>query len=172
MEKPVVRITVKEYGTMDVELYPDVAPISVKNFLELVEKNHYEGICFHRIIKDFMIQAGGYYVLDNTIYDRESNSTIKGEFSANGVVNNLKHEKGVISMARTNDPNSASAQFFICTATASHLDGNYAAFGKVIGEESYKVLDELNNVQTGFLSNAFANFPYPMVTIESIKKIN
>jgi peptidyl-prolyl cis-trans isomerase B (cyclophilin B) len=97
--------------------------------------------------------------------------TIKGEFKSNGFDNPLKHELGVLSMARTMIPNSAGSQFFIMVASAPHLDGQYAAFGKVIGDESFKVLEELNNARTEFVSNAFADFPYPFITIKTIERI-
>ena len=118
-----------------------------------------------------MVQTGGYKMDGNTLIEAGEVETIKGEFSSNGVVNNLKHTLGVVSMARTNVKDSATSQFFICTADAPHLDGQYAAFGKVIGEESYKVLAELNQARTEFVSNAFADFPYPFITIKSIERI-
>ncbi len=109
------------------ELYPDVAPITVENFVKLIGENFFDGLIFHRVIKGFMIQGGGY--LENGSH--KDADSIKGEFLANGVPNDLKHTRGVLSMARTMFPNSASSQFFIMHKDAPHLDGQYAAFGKV-----------------------------------------
>ncbi len=124
-------------GTMKAELYPEIAPITVKNFVKLVEKGFYDGLTFHRIIDGFMIQGGD--PLGNGMGGSDEN--IKGEFLANGVKNDLKHERGVLSMARSMNPNSASSQFFIMHANSPHLDGQYAAFGKVI--EGIEVVDEI-----------------------------
>ena len=107
---------------MNIELYSEYAPISVKNFLSLVKENFFDGLCFHRVIEGFMIQGGG-FVFDNGLKHKEAPKTIKGEFLSNGVNNTLKHTPGVISMARTMFPNSASSQFFICVETLPHLDG-------------------------------------------------
>lgn len=123
-----VKLTVKGYGDIVIRLRPDVAPKSVANFQKLVKEGHYEGKIFHRIIQGFMIQGGAF---DGTGKQHTADS-IKGEFSANGVENNLLHLRGVISMARTDDMNSASNQFFICDKTSDHLDGKYAAFGYVL----------------------------------------
>lgn len=123
-----------------VELYPDVAPISVKNFKKLVSEDFYNDIIFHRVVKDFVIQAG-----DGTSLGRTA-STIKGEFAENGVENNLHHERGVLSMARTMVNDSASSQFFIMLETNSNLDGQYAAFGRVIA--GMDVVDEIGSVVT------------------------
>ena len=125
---PVVLLRVAEYGDIYVELYPDIAPVTVSNFLKLVDNGFYNGLTFHRIISGFMAQGG--CPLGNGTGG--SGENIKGEFSANGVENALKHERGVLSMARSSDPDSASSQFFIMHADATHLDGNYAAFGRVI----------------------------------------
>ncbi len=122
------------------ELYPDVAPISVKNFQKLIEGDFYNDIIFHRVIKDFVIQAG-----DGTNLGRSAD-TIKGEFSANGVENNLKHERGVVSMARTSVMDSASSQFFIMLKDNASLDGQYAAFGRVIA--GLDVVDSIGKVLT------------------------
>ena len=125
-EKPIVTITMENDEKILLQLDPSVAPNTVANFVSLVEKGFYDGVIFHRVIPDFMIQGG----------DPEGNGTggaeytIKGEFSENGFDNNLKHDRGVISMARSNDPNSASSQFFIMVKEASHLDGQYAALVK------------------------------------------
>ncbi len=126
-----------EKGTIKAELYPDVAPITVANFQKLVSEGFYDGLTFHRIIEGFMIQGG----------DPKGNGSggspdkIKGEFLANGVENNLKHERGVLSMARSNAMDSASSQFFIMQEAAPHLDGLYAAFGKVT--EGIEVVDKI-----------------------------
>ena len=144
MANPIVRITMDSGKVIRLELYPDTAPITVENFLDLVKKGFYNGLTFHRIISGFMIQGG----------DPDGNGmggpgySIKGEFKSNGVDNPLKHEKGVISMARSMDPNSAGSQFFIMHEAAPHLDGQYAAFGKVI--EGLDVVDEIASVETGF----------------------
>ena len=122
-----VEIDVKDYGKITVLLDDTYAPLTVQNFLNLVNEGFYDGLTFHRIINGFMIQGGD--PLGNGTGGSENQ--IKGEFSANGVENNLKHERGVISMARSNDMNSASSQFFIMHEDASHLDGQYASFGKV-----------------------------------------
>lgn len=122
-----VEITVRDYGTMKLELYGDDAPLTVENFLKLAREGFYDGLTFHRIIDGFMIQGG-----DPTGTGLGgSDARIKGEFSRNGVDNPISHKEGVISMARSSDPNSASSQFFITVADASFLDGQYAAFGKV-----------------------------------------
>ncbi|XOQ48810.1 MAG: Peptidyl-prolyl cis-trans isomerase [Eubacteriales bacterium] len=127
MKNPIVTITTNE-GSMKIELYPNIAPNTVNNFISLVKKGFYNGTIFHRVIPGFMIQGG----------DPEGTGmggpgySIKGEFSGNGVKNDLKHTRGVISMARSMDPDSAGSQFFIMVADAPHLDGQYAAFGKVI----------------------------------------
>lgn len=119
-----VKITVKDHGEIVVRLRKDVAPITVKNFKNLVENHHYDGTVFHRIIQNFMIQGGN--------NDSKNVAAIKGEFSTNGVKNDLLHLRGVISMARTNAVDSATDQFFICDKTSSHLDTKYAAFGYVV----------------------------------------
>ena len=120
-------IDVKDYGKIEVELYEELAPITVNNFVDLAKDGFYDGLTFHRIITGFMIQGGD--PLGNGTGG--SKKTIKGEFAQNGVENNLSHTRGVISMARSNDPDSASSQFFIVQADSTHLDGQYAAFGKV-----------------------------------------
>lgn len=121
------KIKVKDYGTIEVELDGDTAPITVANFIKLVNEKFYDGLTFHRIISGFMIQGGD--PLGNGTGG--SDETIKGEFSSNGVENNISHKRGVISMARSSDPDSASSQFFIMHQDSDYLDGEYAAFGKV-----------------------------------------
>ena len=127
-EAPVVVLRVADYGDIYLELYPELAPVTVENFLNLVDSGFYNGLTFHRIISGFMAQGG--CPLGNGT--GSSGTNIKGEFSSNGVDNPLKHERGVLSMARSGDPDSASCQFFIMHADAAHLDGNYAAFGRVL----------------------------------------
>jgi len=126
-------IVIKEYGTISLDLYPDVAPITVDNFVALAKDGFYDGLTFHRIIRDFMMQGGA----------GEGAATIKGEFAMNGVKNDLKHTRGVISMARTNVYNSASSQFFICQVDCEWLDGGYAAFGEVT--EGMDIVDKICN---------------------------
>lgn len=144
MANPIVSILMDDGKTIRLELYPDKAPITVENFLKLVKSGFYDGLCFHRIIPGFMIQGG----------DPKGNGSggpgwsIKGEFRSNGVPNDLKHVRGVISMARAMDPNSAGSQFFIMHADAPHLDGEYAAFGSVI--EGMDEVDRIANTPTGF----------------------
>ena len=141
---PIVTITMDNGDIMKAELYPDIAPNTVNNFISLVKKGFYDGLTFHRVIKGFMIQGGcpqgtgmggpGY--------------EIKGEFTMNGCPNNLKHTPGVLSMARAMDPDSAGSQFFIMHKTSPHLDGQYAAFGKVV--EGLDVVDKIACVRTDF----------------------
>lgn len=139
-----VIIEMENGGKIELELYPDAAPITVKNFEKLVSEGFYDGLTFHRVIKGFMIQGGD--PLGNGMGGADEN--IKGEFSANGVPNPIKHERGVISMARAFDPNSASSQFFIMHEDAPHLDGQYAAFGKVVS--GMETVDEIADIPTNF----------------------
>ena len=127
-KNPIVTITMEDGGVIRLELYPETAPVSVNNFISLVNKKFYDGLIFHRVIKGFMIQGG---CPDGTGMGGPGYS-IKGEFSQNGFKNELIHERGVLSMARAMDPDSAGSQFFIMVDDAPHLDGGYAAFGKVI----------------------------------------
>ncbi len=162
----VVIIDVKDFGKITVELYPDVAPITVKNFKKLVNEGFYDGLTFHRVIEGFMIQGGcpngtgmGGYT------DKNGNKvTIKGEFSANNVKNDLAHTRGVISMARSTKPNSASSQFFICHYSASHLDGQYAAFGKVI--DGMDVVDAIAAVETNYNDKPIENVVISSITFK------
>lgn len=137
-----IKIVLENGKEMKGELYPNVAPKSVENFVKLIEADFFDGTIFHRCIENFMIQGGGF---DKTFYDGNFNSketeTIKGEFTSNGFKNELKHTKGVLSMARTNVPDSASSQFFIMHETSPHLDGQYAAFGEIT--EGLEVVDEI-----------------------------
>ncbi len=129
------------------ELFPEVAPITVENFLKLVNENFYNGLCFHRVIPGFMIQGGGFEMKDGL--EQKSAPTIKGEFLANGVNNDISHVAGVVSMARTNVKDSASSQFFICVADCTYLDGQYAAFGRVRDRQSLDNAIAISNVPTG-----------------------
>ena len=139
-----IRIIMENNQEIEAELYPEIAPITVENYVNLVNQHFYDGLIFHRVIKGFMIQGG-----DPTGTGMGgSDNKIKGEFLANGVINELKHERGVLSMARSMDPNSASSQFFIMHEDAPHLDGQYAAFGEVIS--GMDVVDEIANTQTDF----------------------
>ena len=139
-----VLIEMENGKEIKIELYPDKAPLTVANFEKLVKAGFYNGLIFHRVIAGFMIQGGD--PLGNGMGGSEEN--IKGEFAANGVQNDLKHTRGVISMARSANPNSASSQFFIMHADAPHLDGQYAAFGKVV--EGIEVVDEIASVSTNW----------------------
>ena len=144
-----VKIEMENGDGIVIRLYPEVAPITVANFKELVSANYYSGIIFHRVISGFMIQGG-----DPTGTGMGgSEKTIKGEFKANGVKNELSHKRGVISMARTNIPDSASSQFFICHADATFLDGNYAAFGEVV--EGIETVDAIAAVRTDFMDKPY-----------------
>ena len=159
-QNPACEIDMGEYGVMEVELFPSVAPITVENFLELVSKNFYDGIIFHRVIRGFMIQGGD----PKGIGIGGSGKNIKGEFLQNGVNNNLEHTRGVISMARSMNPNSASSQFFIMHKDAPHLDGGYAAFGCVTN--GIEVVDKIAAVRTNFQDK-----PYDNVVIKTIRRV-
>ncbi|MCX7920649.1 MAG: peptidylprolyl isomerase [Clostridia bacterium] len=141
MKNPVVTIEMESGNLIKAELYPDIAPNTVRNFVSLVQKGFYDGLIFHRVIPGFMIQGG----------DPEGTGiggpgySIKGEFSGNGHPNNLKHERGVLSMARSSMPNSAGSQFFIMVKNSPHLDGQYASFGKVI--EGIEEVDRIVSVK-------------------------
>ncbi len=154
-----VKIEMADGQTMLLELYPDKAPITVANFKKLVSEGFYDGLIFHRVINGFMIQGG----------DPEgtgmggSKDTIKGEFAQNGVANDTKHERGVISMARTMVPDSASSQFFICHQAAPHLDGAYAAFGKVV--EGIEVVDAIASVATDYNDKPLTDVVMKKVTL-------
>ena len=159
-----VKITVKEYGDIVIRLRPDVAPKSVENFQKLVKDGKYSNKTFHRVIQNFMIQGGAF---DGTGTQHKSDA-ITGEFESNGFINNLKHVRGVISMARTNDPTSGSNQFFICDATSSHLDKNYAAFGYVLA--GMDVVDKIAAVETDSSDKPLTNVTILGVTfVEPLK---
>lgn len=143
-QNPIVTITMENGSVIKAELYPEIAPNTVNNFISLIKKNFYDGVIFHRVIKGFMLQGG----------DPKGNGTggpgysIKGEFSQNGFKNDLKHEPGVLSMARTMIPDSAGSQFFIMHKNSPHLDGAYAAFGKVT--EGLDVVNTIAETATDF----------------------
>ncbi len=170
MKNPIIVITLEDERKITLELYPDVAPVTVENFLKLVDQKFFDGVCFHRVIANFMIQTGGYYIDDMTLNEKEEVPGIKGEFASNGVENDLCHTLGVISMARTNDKNSASSQFFICSADAPHLDGEYAAFGKTVDEESDKIVLEISSVPTINIGYGFSDFPQIPVVVKTIRR--
>ena len=158
-----VKIEMENGDVMKGELYPDVAPETVENFVKLVEDGFYDGLTFHRVIPGFMIQGG--CPLGNGTGG--PGHTIKGEFLSNGFSNNLKHERGVLSMARAMDPNSAGSQFFIMVATAPHLDGEYAAFGKIT--EGMEAADKIVGVKTGFNDKPVTPQVMKKVTIEEVE---
>ena len=157
MKNPVVTFTMNNDKKIVAELYPLVAPQTVNNFISLVNKGFYNGLTFHRIIRGFMIQGG--CPLGNGTGG--PGYAVKGEFAANGIKNDLKHERGVLSMARAQNPDSAGSQFFIMHADAPHLDGNYAAFGKVI--EGMDVVDEIADEYTDYYDR-----PYEKQIIKSV----
>ena len=157
----IVRIEMENGDVMRAELYPEIAPETVKNFTDLVEKGFYDGTIFHRVIPGFMIQGG-----DPTGTGTGGpGHSIKGEFKANGFENNLKHERGVLSMARSMDPNSAGSQFFIMVANSPHLDGQYAAFGKVI--EGIEAADKIVSADRDFRDKPKQKQMMKTVTMES-----
>lgn len=148
------------------DLFPNIAPLSVQNFVRLADSGFYDGTCFHRIIDGFMIQGGGLMQENGRLIPKEGAKTIQGEFAENGVPNALS--PGVISMARTPDPDSASSQFFICVADATFLDGKYAAFGKTHDEESLQNAIALGKVRTGRLGY-YEDVPLSPVVIRQIR---
>ena len=144
MANPTFKITMENGGVIEGELYPEKAPQSVYNFIDLANHNYYDGLIFHRVIPGFMIQGG---CPDGTGMGGPG-YCIKGEFFFNGIKNDLRHKRGVLSMARSQSPNSAGSQFFIMHADSPHLDGQYAAFGKVV--EGMNIVDEIASVPTDF----------------------
>ena len=158
---PQVIIEMENGKKMTLELMPEVAPLSVQNFLDLVEKKYYDGLIFHRVIQGFMIQGG----CPQGVGTGGPGHNIKGEFSLNGVNNPIKHERGVISMARSQHPDSAGSQFFICHADAFSLDGSYAAFGKLL--DGFDVLDEIATTATGFNDKPHAEQKIKAITVVS-----
>lgn len=161
-ENPIVTIEMEDGGIIKIELEPNIAPNTVANFVALVEDQFYDGLIFHRVIPGFMIQGG----------DPDGNGmggpgySIAGEFSSNGVENHLKHERGVISMARSQDPDSAGSQFFIMVEDASHLDDDYAAFGKVI--EGMDIVDQIVNVERDAVDKPLTDQVMKKVTIDTM----
>lgn len=157
-ELPVATIIIKDYGTIEAELYPHIAPNTVNNFISLANSGFYDGLTFHRVIKDFMIQGGD----PNGDGTGGPGYSIKGEFTKNKFKNDLKHTEGILSMARSQNKNSGGSQFFIMTKEASHLDGQYASFGKVTN--GLDIVHKIENSKTG--SN---DKPVKNIIIESIK---
>lgn len=160
-QNPVVTITMEDGSVMKAELYPNIAPNTVNNYISLIKKGFYDGLIFHRVIKGFMLQGG----------DPEGTGmggpgySIKGEFSSNGFKNNLKHEPGVLSMARSMFPDSAGSQFFIMHKTSPHLDGDYAAFGKVI--EGLDVVNTIAETDTDFRDRPIKEQKIKSMTVET-----
>jgi len=167
MTNPIIKITIKDLGTMTAELYPEKAPLTVANFIGLIEKGFFEGLIFHRVIKGFMIQGGGF----TEEMEHKETDSIKGEFRANGFMqNDLKHTRGVLSMARTSDPNSGSSQFFIMHQDAPHLDAQYAGFGKLT--EGFEVLDAIASTKTGNYGWYMQDVPKTPIVIEKMEVIS
>lgn len=160
-QNPIVTITMENGDVIKAELYPEIAPNTVNNFISLINHNFYDGVCFHRVIKGFMLQGG----------DPDGNGTggpgyeIKGEFTHNGFKNDLKHTAGVLSMARTMIPDSAGSQFFIMHQDAPHLNGEYAAFGKVI--EGMDVVNKIAEVRTDYMDKPLEAQVMKTVTVET-----
>lgn len=160
-KNPIVTIEIAGGGSVKAELYPDIAPNTVNNFISLIKKGYYDGLTFHRIISGFMIQGG---CPDGTGMGGPGYS-IKGEFALNGVENNLKHTEGVLSMARSQMPDSAGSQFFIMHKTSPHLDGAYAAFGKVI--EGMDVVNRIAETATDYNDRPLEDQRIKTVTVET-----
>ena len=160
-QNPIVTIEMENGDIMKAELYPEVAPNTVNNFISLIKKGYYDGVIFHRVIPGFMIQGGD---PDGTGMGGPGYS-IKGEFSQNGFKNDLKHTPGVLSMARTMIPDSAGSQFFIMHETSPHLDGAYAAFGKLI--EGLEVVDKIARVRTDYSDRPMEEQKMAKVTVET-----
>jgi len=148
-------LQIENFGTLKIELYPNEAPNTVANFMNYVTQNFYDGLIFHRIIKGFMIQGGG--------NPQKKNRPISGEFKSNGFNNTLKHTRGVLSMARTMDRNSATSQFFIMHHDAPHLDGEYAAFGKVV--EGLEIVDKIASVPTNAYDQPLEDVKIKTITV-------
>lgn len=161
MSNPVVTFEMENGKQMKAELYPEIAPNTVNNFISLIKKHFYDGLIFHRVIRDFMIQGGD----PKGIGIGGPGYSIRGEFASNGFANPLLHARGVLSMARSGHPDSAGSQFFIMHQDAPHLDGQYAAFGKLI--EGFDVLDEIATIRTDY--NDRPRIPQVMkkVTVET-----
>ena len=161
MSNPIVTFEMENGMTFKAELYPEIAPNTVANFVNLVESGFYNGLIFHRVIPGFMIQGGD----PNGVGTGGPGYNIKGEFAANGFRNNLKHTRGVLSMARAMHPDSAGSQFFVMHADAPHLDGQYAAFGKVI--EGIETVDSIAATRTGFQDRPVNEQRMKTVTVET-----
>lgn len=160
-QNPIVTIVMEGGGTMTAELYPEVAPNTVNNFIHLIKEGFYDGLIFHRVIPGFMIQGG----CPQGTGTGGPGYSIKGEFSGNGVANNLAHDRGVLSMARAMHPDSAGSQFFIMTDKAPHLDGQYAAFGKVI--QGMEVADAIVNASRDRMDRPRQDQRMRSVTVET-----
>lgn len=161
MANPIVTITMENGDVMKAELYPEMAPISVNNFISLIKKGYYDGLIFHRVISGFMIQGG---CPDGTGMGGPGYS-IKGEFAMNGVENNLKHTEGVLSMARAMAPDSAGSQFFIMHKTSPHLDGSYAAFGKIT--EGMDIVNKIAETPTDYADRPLQEQRMKSVTVDT-----
>ncbi len=160
-QNPIVTITMENGDVMKAELYPEIAPNTVNNFISLIQKNFYDGVIFHRVIRGFMLQGGD---PDGTGMGGPGYH-IKGEFSNNGFKNDLKHTPGVLSMARTMIPDSAGSQFFIMHQTSPHLDGEYAAFGKVI--EGMDIVNKIAEMPTDYRDRPLEDQKMKSVTVET-----
>ena len=160
MANPIVTIQMKDGGVMKAELYPEIAPITVQNFIDLASKGFYNGLIFHRVIPGVMIQGGD----PDGIGTGGPGYCIKGEFRANGIKNDLKHTRGVLSMARAMDPDSAGSQFFIMHEDYPSLDGQYAAFGKLI--EGIEVVDKIASVRTDYMDKPLEPQQIEFMTVQ------
>lgn len=161
MKNPIVTFEMKNGGVIKAELYPEVAPNTVKNFIDLVNRGFYDGLIFHRVIPGFMIQGG----CPEGMGIGGPGYSIKGEFSRNGFKNDLKHTRGVLSMARAMSPDSAGSQFFIMVADAPHLDGQYASFGKVI--EGMDIADKIVSTKTDYNDKPYEDQVMNKVTVDT-----
>ena len=161
MSNPIITITMENGDIMKAELYPEIAPISVNNFISLIKKGYYDGLIFHRVIKGFMIQGG----CPEGTGTGGPGYSIKGEFSMNGIQNDLKHTEGVLSMARAMDPDSAGSQFFIMHKASPHLDGSYAAFGKIT--EGMEVVNKIAESRTDFTDRPLTEQRMATVTVDT-----
>lgn len=161
MTNPIVTIEMENNGIIKLELYPNIAPNTVNNFISLINKKFYDGLIFHRVIKGFMIQGG----CPEGIGIGGPGYGIDGEFLLNGFENDLKHQKGVISMARAQNPNSAGSQFFIMHQDSPHLDGSYASFGKVI--QGIEVVDKIAQVETDYQDKPISEQKIKTITVET-----
>lgn len=160
-QNPIVTFTMADGGVIKAELYPEIAPVSVNNFISLIQKGFYDGLIFHRVIKGFMIQGGD----PNGTGTGGPGYSIPGEFAINGFENNLKHTEGVLSMARSMHPDSAGSQFFIMHKTSPHLDGSYAAFGKVI--EGMDVVNKIAETATDYSDKPLKDQVMQSVTVDT-----